>query len=173
MVILKEKESIDITVKWLKNKKTGVSRVIDAKYFYDGKNKYYVDGKGVVLDYSIKEKDIPKWLANLFGETVYMLPRINYPEGIKTADYLFKGEHWDLKKINGNGKNVFFHAIEKHEKQAHNFIFDLSTSALTDLEINDRLNKLYKIPRLSWLNKIIIIRNNKVIKIIKRSNPSD
>lgn len=26
-----------------------------------------------------------------------MLPRINEPEGIQTADYLFKGEYWDLK----------------------------------------------------------------------------
>ncbi len=36
-----------------------------------------------------------------------MLPRVNYPEGIKTADYLFRGEYWDLKEIYGNGKTFF------------------------------------------------------------------
>ena len=49
MLILKEKGYVDITTKSLKNKKYGVASVIDAKYFYDGKYKYYVDGKGVVL----------------------------------------------------------------------------------------------------------------------------
>lgn len=51
-----------------------------------------------------------------------MLPRINNPKGIQTADYLWNGEYWDLKEINGNGKNILFHAVENHEKQAKNFI---------------------------------------------------
>ena len=35
-----------------------------------------------------------------------MLPRINIPEGIQTADDLFRGEKWDLKEIKSTGKNV-------------------------------------------------------------------
>ena len=42
-----------------------------------------------------------------------MLPRINKPDGIQTADYLFRGEYWDLKKITGKGKNTLDSAINK------------------------------------------------------------
>lgn len=28
-----------------------------------------------------------------------MIPRVNKPDGIKTADYLFRNEYWDLKEI--------------------------------------------------------------------------
>ena len=135
MVILKEKGYVDITTKSLKNKKYGVASVIDAKYFYDGKYKYYVDGKGVVLDYSSKEKEVAKWLANLFGETVYMLPRINYPEGIKTADYFFKNECWDLKTIKGKSRQVLYHAIYKNKTQSNNFIFDIVSNDLNTCNI--------------------------------------
>ena len=102
-----------------------------------------------------------------------MLPRINYPEGIQTAYYLFRNEYWDLKEITGQGKNILYHAIEDHKKQATNFIFDFSKSSLTDAEIFTRISKLYTYNKVSWLNKIIIKREDKIICIIKRDNPSD
>ena len=96
MVVVKERSYEDITEKCFNNKYKKYY-VIDAKYFCVGKKKYFVDGKRVVLDYSDKEKEIAKWLGKTFGWKIYMLPRINEPEGIQTADYLFKGEYWDLK----------------------------------------------------------------------------
>ena len=168
MVILKEKGYVDITTKSLKNKKYGVASVIDAKYFYDGKYKYYVDGKGVVLDYSSKEKEVAKWLANLFGETVYMLPRINYPEGIKTADYFFKNECWDLKTIKGKSRQVLYHAIYKNKTQSNNFIFDISNTTISIKEIKNQIDKLYESPNRKWINKIMLIKNQKLICIYIR-----
>ncbi len=159
---------IDVTNYWIENVNPNSHEILDAKYFVFKEKKYKVDGKNVVIDYSKKEKEVAEWLESTFGGELYMLPRINYPEGIKTADYLFRGEHWDLKEINGNGKNVFFHAVEKHEKQSHNFIFDVSNSCLTDLEVEDRINSLYKLPKMKWLDKIIIKRNKELIKIIKK-----
>ena len=158
----------DITKEWLETATPNSHKVEDRQYFEHEGNRYNVDGKNVVLDYSLKEKEIAEWLENTFGGEIYMLPRINNPEGIQTADYLFRGEYLDLKEINGNGKNVFFHAIEKHEKQSHNFIFDVSNSTITDLEIEDRINSLYKLPKLKWLDKIIIKRDKEIIKIIKK-----
>ena len=158
----------DITKEWLETATPNSHKVEDRQYFeYEG-NRYNVDGKNVVLDYSLKEKEIAEWLENTLGGEIYMLPRINNPEGIQTADYLFRGEYLDLKEINGNGKNVFFHAVEKHEKQSHNFIFDVSNSTITDLEIKDRINSLYKLPKLKWLDKIIIKRDKEIIKITKK-----
>jgi len=100
-----------------------------------------------------------------------MLPRINKPDGIKTADYLWNGEYWDLKQIFGIGKNVLFHAIEDHRLQAHNFIFDFSHSKISNNEIFKRINKLFLIKSVNWLEIIILIRNNEVIGIIKKAAP--
>lgn len=163
----------DVTKKWLKTAHPNSHKIEDRQYFEHEGIKYEVDGKNVVLDYSLKEKEIAEWLENTFGGEIYMLPRINNPEGIQTADYLFRGEYWDLKEINGIGKNILFHAIEDHKKQSHNFIFDISRTTLTDNEIIERLNKLYSIKKVDWLDKIIVKRNEKIVKIIKRSDPSD
>lgn len=158
----------DVTTEWLKNTNPNSHKVLDAKYFVFKKNKYIVDGINVILDYSKKEKEVAEWLESIFGGKIYMVPRVNKPEGVQTADYLFKNEYWDLKEINGNGKNVFFHAVEKHEKQAHNFLFDVSNSILTDSDIDNRINSLYKLPKLQWLNKIIIKRGKNLIMITKK-----
>ena len=158
----------DVTTEWLKNTNPNSHKVLDAKYFVFEKNKYIVDGINVILDYSKKEKEVAEWLESIFGGKIYMVPRVNKPEGVQTADYLFKNEYWDLKEINGNGKNVFFHAVEKHEKQAHNFLFDVSNSILTDSDIDNRINSLYKLPKLQWLDKIIIKRGKNLIMITKK-----
>lgn len=170
---LPENNYIDVTKEWLDSATPNSNIVEDRQYFEHEEIKYKVDDKNVVLDYSSKEREVAEWLESTFGGEIYMLPRINTPEGIKTADYLFKDEYWDLKEITGVGKNILFHAIEDHEKQAHNFIFDISKTKLSNNEIIERLNKLYSIKKVDWLNKIIVKREEKIIKITKRSDPSD
>ena len=163
----------DVTKEWLENAEPNSHKVEDRQYFEKDNIKYQVDDKNVVLDYSNKEKEVAEWLENKFGGEIYMLPRVNNPEGISTSDYLFRGEYWDLKEINGTGKNILFHAIEDHEKQAHNFIFDITKTKLTNDEIIERLNKLYSLNKVSWLEKVIIKKENKLVKVTKRSDPSD
>lgn len=167
------KNYIDVTKEWLENATPNTHKVKNRYYYEHNGIKYKVYKKEVILDYSKKEREIAVWLENIFGGEVFMLPKINSPKGIKTADYLFKNEYWDLKEINSKGKNILFHAVENQEKQSHNFIFDVSNSTLTDLEIDERINSLYKFPKLKWLDKIIIKRDERLVKIIKRSDPSD
>lgn len=168
-----ENNYIDVTKEWL-DSATPNSNIVEVRQYFEHEGvKYKVDGENVVLDYSSEEREVAEWLESTFGGEIYMLPRINTPKGIKTADYLFKDEYWDLKEINGIGKNILFHAIEDHEKQAHNFIFDISKTKLSNNEIIERLNKLYLTKKVDWLNKIIIKREEKIIKITKRSDPSD
>ena len=66
-----------------------------------------------------------------------------------------------MKEINKTGKNILYHAIEDHEKQAHNFIFDITKTKLINDEIIERVNKLYSFKKVSWLEKVIIKRENK------------
>ena len=82
----------DVTKNWIENSNPNSHRVLTSGYFIFKQKKYKVDGKNVILDYSKKEKEVAEWLEDTFGGELYMLPRVNYPEGIKTADYLFRGE---------------------------------------------------------------------------------
>lgn len=144
-------------------------KIKDAEYFEDAKgNKYYVDGKNVVLDYSESEKNVANWLKETFGGEIYILPRINIPEGIQTADYLFRGEKWDLKEIKSTGKNVLDNRVNGLKKQANNFIFDISNTTISIKEIKNQIDKLYESPNRKWINKIMLIKNQKLICIYIR-----
>lgn len=144
-------------------------KIKDAEYFEDAKgNKYYVDGKNVVLDYSESEKNVANWLKETFGGEIYMLPRVNIPEGIQTADYLFRGEKWDLKEIKSTGKNVLDNRVNGLKKQANNFIFDISNTTISIKEIKNQIDKLYESPNRKWINKIMLIKNQKLICIYIR-----
>ena len=89
---LSSKKYIDVTKEWLDEATPNDGIVTEASFYSNDKNKYYVDGKNVVLDYSKQELEVAKWLLDTFGGNIYMLPRINNPSGIKTADYLWNNE---------------------------------------------------------------------------------
>lgn len=159
---------IVITDKYSRNDISKNYKVLDKKYFADvDGNIYKVDGKYVVLDYSIREKEIAKWLANTLGGTVYMIPRVNEPINIQTPDYLFKGEHWDLKEIFGDSKQVIYHAINRKKYQSNNFIFDISNSNLSFDMAQQQIIKLYNRKDTLFLNKVILKNGEKYI-IYKR-----
>ena len=167
MIEVKE-NYIDVTEEWINNENIRKGRVINRSYYIDKEgNKYRVDGKNVVLDYSVKEKEVAEWLITKLGGDVYMLPRVNKPDGIMTADYLYKKEYWDLKEIIGNGKRTIDTSIKKKKNQSQNFIIDVSNSKITDIEVFKQIEKIY-INR-KWINKVIVKRNEKVLFIyIKR-----
>lgn len=158
----------DVTNEWIINAKPNTHIVKDRKYFEHNGIKYKVDNKNIVLDYSDKEKEVAIWLENTFGGEIYMLPRINKPDGIQTAYYLFRGEYWDLKKITGKGKNTLDSAINKKKSQSNNFIFDISNSEITLEAIDKQLSSIYENKYRKWIDKIIVKQNNNVIVINKR-----
>ena len=158
----------DVTNEWIINAKPNTHIVKDRKYFEHNGIKYKVDNKNIVLDYSNNEKEVAIWLENTFGGEIYMLPRINKPDGIQTADYLFRGEYWDLKKITGKGKNTLDSAINKKKSRSNNFIFDISNSEITLEAIDKQLSSIYENKYRKWIDKIIVKQNNNVIVINKR-----
>lgn len=159
---------IDITEDWLNNATPNSHEVLDALFFQDKNGiKYFVDGKNVVLDYSVQEKEIALWLENTFGGEIYMIPRVNIPEGISTPDYFFKGEYWDLKEIRGNGAHTLDSALKKNKNQAYNFIFDITKSKMTNKEVLYQIKSIYFAKDRKWVQKIIF-KNDCSIKIYKR-----
>lgn len=99
------------------------------------RNYYEYDGKKVVFDYTNYDKDIAVWLENSFGGKIYLLPKVNEPKGIKTADYLFRNEYWDLKKMSCNAineKRAVDNVVKKSKFQIENIILYISNSILNE-----------------------------------------
>lgn len=152
----------DVTNEWIINAKPNTHIVKDRKYFEHNGIKYKVDNKNIVLDYSDKEKEVAIWLENTFGGEIYMLPRINKPDGIQTADYLFRGEYWDLKTINGKSNQVLFHSIYKKKTQSNNFIFNIVSPELNINELQKQIHKLYNRKDTDFLQKVILKKENRI-----------
>lgn len=159
---------VDVTKEWLNNATPNSHKVEDRQYFEKDGVKYQVDGKDVVLDYSINEKEVAEWLENTFGGEIYMLPRVCNPDGISTADYLWNNEKWDLKTINGIGKRVIEDAVKKKKEQANNFIFDITPSKIEKENLYKQLQKLYNSKTTNWIDKVIVKKENDVMVIYKR-----
>ena len=158
---------IDITEKMIKNKKS-IGTVQEQKYYLYNNKKYYVDNHNVVLDYSHKEKEVGKILSTIIGEKVYLIPRINVPEGIKTPDYICKNEHWDLKIIKGKSNRTVEDSIKNCKEQAHNFILDISKVKIIRRKILNQVYNLFNSKTTNWLKKIIVIEDNKIILVLKK-----
>lgn len=164
---LETKNYIDVTEEWLENV-TPNSHVVKEQLYFKHKNKkYLVDNKNVVLDYSQKELKIAWWLENTFGGEIFMLPRINKPDGIKTADYLWNGEYWDYKQINGSGQRTIEDLLKKKEQQAHYFILEKGFTKLSDYEIVKQIKKLFSSDTTSFI-RIIIFKNNNHFKAYQK-----
>ena len=102
-----------------------------------------------------------------------MLPRVNKPDGIMTADYLFRNECWDLKTINGLGKRVLEDSIKRKKRQSKNFIFDITNSKIEKESLFQQLDKIYKSKTTDWVDKIIVKKYEDVLVIYKRKQKCD
>lgn len=151
---------------WLSNAEPSKAKVSEMNFWEHNSQKYQVDGKHVVLDYSQKEKEVGEWLSKLFGKHVQMAPRVNYPKDIPTPDYLIDGMKFDLKEISGNGKNVFDNASKKAKEQAENIVFDITNTNLSEQEIFKQLEKIYKSGRRG-LNIAVLKKSDGLLDILE------
>lgn len=151
---------------WLSNAEPSKAKVSEMNFWEHNSQKYQVDGKHVVLDYSQKEKEVGEWLSKLFGKHVQMAPRVNYPKDIPTPDYLIDSMKFDLKEISGNGKNVFDNASKKAKEQAENIVFDITNTNLSEQEIFKQLEKIYKSGRRG-LNIAVLKKSDGLLDILE------
>lgn len=160
------KSYVSVKEKWLSNVDPSKAKVSEMNFWEHNGQKYQVDGKHVVLDYSRKEKEVGEWLSKTFGKHVQMAPRVNYPKDIPTPDYLIDGMKFDLKEISGSGKNVFDNASKKAKEQAENIVFDITNTPLAEQEIANRLEEIYKSGRRG-LNIAVLKKSDELIDILE------
>ncbi|OFI49532.1 hypothetical protein BG261_02840 [Floricoccus tropicus] len=164
-----DKSYISLKDEWLKNFNSKNIKVSELTRWEHQGIVYLVDGKKVVLDYSGKEEEVASWIAEKFGMHVQFVPRVNYPSGMKTPDYLVNGIAYDLKEITGNGKNVIDGNMKKAKVQSENIIIDITKSKLTDNDVKNQLEKIYRSGRRG-LNIVVIKRGNTLIDVLKKES---
>lgn len=155
----------DITSEYNAKKKYQIKK---QKYFINDGIKYNVDGKHVILNPTQKEMKIAELLGKAIGGKVNIIPRVNNPEGIKTPDYIINGEKFDLKEIKGKSRNSLYNILGKQRRQADNFIFDISNTEINKEEAIRQIRSIYNSDHRKWVQKLILIENNKILKIYKR-----
>ena len=159
---------IDITETIL-NKGKQEYQLKEQPYFIDNDgNRYNVDGKYVVLNPTEREKVVANMLGRIFGSQVNIVLRINMPERIKTPDYIINDERFDLKEINGIGKNTLYDAIGKQRRQSSNFIFDISKTKMDKEEAIRQMKSIYQSRHRKWVNILILIKDDNILKAYKR-----
>ncbi len=156
----------DITKEWIRGDKKGS---VEEKMFYivNGTT-YAVDGTHVVLEPSEIERTIAVSLSEKYGKDVEIVPKVNYPMGIQTPDYLIDGERFDLKSPTGQGKELFYNMVSKKRKQALSFIFDITDCPLSDDEITRQIKGIYFSRHTRFIDKIVLMKNGEILKVYER-----
>lgn len=138
-------------------------------YEYEGK-KYVVDGHNVVYNHDEREVEVAELLLQTFGGEVQILPNINYPQGIKSPDYIYNGEKIDLKRITSRRENDCVKtAIRDSRKQSSNFIIDNTAQTVSDDAILKQIEDIYNLGKFLWVDTIYVLKGNEFIKIYKRN----
>lgn len=157
---------IDVTDNFSTIKKYNVK---EQQYYQDENgNRYDIDNKHVILNPSIREKEVAEILGKIYGKQVNIIPRVNEPANIKTPDYMIENEKFDLKQIAGKGRYVIEGNLKGKKKQANNFIIDITKSELSKEEVEKQIKSIYNSMRYSWVDKIFIIKEDSIIKVYQR-----
>ena len=163
-----EEKYIDITNKILSRGKQDYI-VKEQKYFIDEEgNKFNVDNKYVILAPTQREKEVASMLGEIYGGKVRIIPRINEPKNIKTPDYMIRNKKYDLKQINGNGKYVIQGNLKGKQKQADNFVIDITNSKLNNEDAIKQIQNIYNSKHYLWIDRIILIKNKEFLIIYRR-----
>lgn len=164
----KEKQYIDITEEIIKKDKQDFKLIEQQYYIDENGNRYNVDGKYILLEPTEREKEVANMLGELYGGNIKIIPRINEPKGIKTPDYIVKNKRYDLKQISGSGKYVIQGNLKGKQKQADNFVIDITKSKMSTDEAIRQVENIYNSKHFLWLDRIILLKDKEFLKIYKR-----
>lgn len=161
---------VDVTKNWYPNAKPNSHPVRDLQEYVVNGVTYKVDGRNVQLDYKPYEKEIAELLEREVGGEIFMVPRVNNPQGVSTPDYLINGKAYDLKTLTKAAtENTIFNRVKKARKQACNFIIDVTDTALSEETIDNQIKKIFTNNSTTFVDEIAIIRNGSIMKVVKRA----
>lgn len=165
---IEESKYLDITEKTLNNGNQKYKLKEQLYYVDEEGNRYNVDGKYVILNPTEREEEVANMLGSLYGGKIKIIPRINEPKNIKTPDYIVKNKRYDLKQISGSGKYVIQGNLKGKQKQADNFVIDITKSKMSTDEAIRQVENIYNSKHFLWLDRIILLKDKEFLKIYKR-----
>lgn len=144
---------------------TGVKN--PGKVFYKDGQRYEIDGHHVKFEPSQHEREIAEVLAEQLHERVILQPKIDDPPNIRMPDYIINGQGYDLKTVSGKGKNTLDSAVKDRKGQATTFVFDVTNFKVSEDDMLRQASHI--IERREWIDKIILIRDNNIIRVFERT----
>ena len=164
----KDNKYVDITEETLSKGKQKYKLTEQQYYIDEDGTRHNVDNKYVILKPTEREKEVANMLGELYGGKIKIIPRVNEPKNIKTPDYIVKNRRYDLKQISGNGKYVIQGNLKGKQKQADNFVIDITKSEMSIDEAIRQIENIYNSKHFLWLDRIILLKDKEVLKIFKR-----
>lgn len=160
----------DITGRWYPDADPNSHPVLELQEYASGGATYKVDGHNVVLDHDAHEKEIAELLEREVGGEIYLVPRVNNPQGVPTPDYLFHGRGYDLKTLSEKaGPNTMFQRVKKAKRQSRNFIIDVSDTKLDRETIAQQISKIFWSENTRFVDEIVIINDGRIVQVVKRA----
>lgn len=160
----------DITGRWYPDADPNSHPVLELQEYASGGATYKVDGHNVVLDHDAHEKEIAELLEREVGGEIYLVPRVNNPQGVPTPDYLFRGRGYDLKTLSEKaGPNTMFQRVKKAKRQSRNFIIDVSDTKLDRETIAQQISKIFWSENTRFVDEIVIINDGRIVQVAKRA----
>ena len=160
----------DITGRWYPDADPNSHPVLELQEYASGGATYKVDGHNVVLDHDAHEKEIAELLEREVGGEIYLVPRVNNPQGVPTPDYLFHVRGYDLKTLGEKAvPNTIFQRVKKAKRQSRNFIIDVSDTKLDREMIDQQISKIFWSENTRFVDEIVIINDGHIVRVAKRA----
>lgn len=157
----------NVTEEWYKTATPNSHKIVNSKSYVDYKgNRFSSTDSVATFRTGKREKEVAELLESNFGGEMELM--FECPGVTKTPDYIYKGDRFDLKELNGASDKAIYNAIHKKKEQANNFIIDISK---IDKELNDiepQVEYIYSTKGTKFVDKLVIIKNDKVLGVFKR-----
>lgn len=164
--VSQDKPYEDVTKQWLENvDKNKKATVTENNYFEKDGVLYDESNAKLDTNFGEEETNMADWLKETFNDDVELIPRVEYPRSVKTPDFIFKDEGWDLKTIRGSGRQTIYQSVRKQANQSSNFIFDISNSEIDMNSFTAQVNDLFIRDRTSFVKKVICKKGNELLQI--------
>ena len=167
-----------VTNEWLRNGKPNSHDIVIDDYFIDELGIRHPI-KGIEKVHSASKNSDEYMITTILKETlggeIHMVSRItnmaNSHLGVKTPDYIWNNEKWDLKTPRnvGHFKNTIERFLKKKNAriQAEKYIINyINFDNITNQQIINVVHRTLK--NRNWVKCIIIIRNRKIFRIYSK-----
>lgn len=159
----------DTTEKWFKSKsRRGKGEIKYKEYVEIDGEKFPIDGHDRKFEISEIERNDAELIINKLGGIIELNPNINNPAGHTLGDYEYNGIAFDHKHIETDSENAIKNRINKsiRKGQAENFVINITGNPADTKILLRRIEKAYE--KIYKLKTVIVIRDNKIIKIYER-----